>query len=312
MRFGGGGQGSDDGGRLGVGIGQRGNGGVCTPGPRTSPRSDHWGTVTSGAGGNAAARRRSPRPTSRLTCHDRIPRDPPHRHRPRRPPARRNARRALQRRPSSGTRAGRARQRDRVVDGPCATGAAEDYGRRCCRRNCLRPEPEPSSSTMPCWRRLPTSRIAGRPSSPRSSSPSTRSPRCPHGGVVPSSDVVLDGGVPLTRFSPPGVDSTGTGHQGQSGCLSAPAGGQSRGLRRSGRTGGRGAGRAVDRSAGRGRTPPSELRLEAGTADAASGCDAAAALSRGSAAQPALRLSRRRSRSLRPPQMPNRSSLARA
>ncbi len=34
-------------------------------------------------------------------------------------------------------------------------------------------------------------------------------PSLPTGGVVPSSDVVLDGGVPLTRFSPPGVDSRG-------------------------------------------------------------------------------------------------------
>src|ERR1700712_5006565 len=34
-------------------------------------------------------------------------------------------------------------------------------------------------------------------------------PSLPAGGVVPSSDVVLDGGVPLTRFSPPGVDSRG-------------------------------------------------------------------------------------------------------
>jgi hypothetical protein len=34
-------------------------------------------------------------------------------------------------------------------------------------------------------------------------------PSLPPGGVVPSSDVVLDGGVPLTRFSPPGVDSRG-------------------------------------------------------------------------------------------------------
>jgi hypothetical protein len=34
-------------------------------------------------------------------------------------------------------------------------------------------------------------------------------PSLPVGGVLPSSDVVLDGGVPLTRFSPPGVDSRG-------------------------------------------------------------------------------------------------------
>ncbi len=34
-------------------------------------------------------------------------------------------------------------------------------------------------------------------------------PSLPAGGIVPSSDVVLDGGVPLTRFSPPGVDSRG-------------------------------------------------------------------------------------------------------
>jgi hypothetical protein len=34
-------------------------------------------------------------------------------------------------------------------------------------------------------------------------------PTLPAGGVVPTSDVVLDGGVPLTRFSPPGVDARG-------------------------------------------------------------------------------------------------------
>ncbi len=34
-------------------------------------------------------------------------------------------------------------------------------------------------------------------------------PTLPTGSVVPTSDVVLDGGVPLTRFSPPGVDARG-------------------------------------------------------------------------------------------------------
>ena len=34
-------------------------------------------------------------------------------------------------------------------------------------------------------------------------------PALPAGNVMPSSDVVLDGGVPLTRFSPPGVDARG-------------------------------------------------------------------------------------------------------
>ncbi len=34
-------------------------------------------------------------------------------------------------------------------------------------------------------------------------------PSLPAGSVAPSSDVVLDGGVPLTRFSPPGVDARG-------------------------------------------------------------------------------------------------------
>lgn len=34
-------------------------------------------------------------------------------------------------------------------------------------------------------------------------------PALPAGSVVPTSDVVLDGGVPLTRFSPPGVDARG-------------------------------------------------------------------------------------------------------
>ena len=34
-------------------------------------------------------------------------------------------------------------------------------------------------------------------------------PSLPAGSVLPSSDVVLDGGVPLTRFSPPGVDARG-------------------------------------------------------------------------------------------------------
>ncbi len=34
-------------------------------------------------------------------------------------------------------------------------------------------------------------------------------PSLPAGAVVASSDVVLDGGVPLTRFSPPGVDARG-------------------------------------------------------------------------------------------------------
>jgi len=34
-------------------------------------------------------------------------------------------------------------------------------------------------------------------------------PPLPGGTVVPTSDVVLDGGVPLTRFSPPGVDARG-------------------------------------------------------------------------------------------------------
>jgi hypothetical protein len=34
-------------------------------------------------------------------------------------------------------------------------------------------------------------------------------PTLPAGPVIASSDVVLDGGVPLTRFSPPGVDARG-------------------------------------------------------------------------------------------------------
>lgn len=34
-------------------------------------------------------------------------------------------------------------------------------------------------------------------------------PPLPEGGVIASSDVVLDGGVPLTRFVPPGVDRRG-------------------------------------------------------------------------------------------------------
>lgn len=34
-------------------------------------------------------------------------------------------------------------------------------------------------------------------------------PSLPVGSVLPTSDVVLDGGVPLTRFSPPGVDARG-------------------------------------------------------------------------------------------------------
>ncbi|GGM01366.1 metallopeptidase family protein [Nakamurella endophytica] len=34
-------------------------------------------------------------------------------------------------------------------------------------------------------------------------------PPLPAGEVLPSSDVVLDGGVPLTRFVPPGVDGRG-------------------------------------------------------------------------------------------------------
>lgn len=34
-------------------------------------------------------------------------------------------------------------------------------------------------------------------------------PALPVGEVVPSSDVVLDGGVPLARFVPPGVDRRG-------------------------------------------------------------------------------------------------------
>ncbi len=34
-------------------------------------------------------------------------------------------------------------------------------------------------------------------------------PPLPAGPVLPSSDVVLDGGVPLTRFVPPGVDNRG-------------------------------------------------------------------------------------------------------
>ncbi len=34
-------------------------------------------------------------------------------------------------------------------------------------------------------------------------------PALPAGPVQPSSDTVLDGGVPLTRFTPPGVDSRG-------------------------------------------------------------------------------------------------------
>jgi hypothetical protein len=47
MRFGRGGQRPYDGGRIGIGIGQRGNGRVRTPGPRAPPRSGHLGTVTS-------------------------------------------------------------------------------------------------------------------------------------------------------------------------------------------------------------------------------------------------------------------------
>lgn len=34
-------------------------------------------------------------------------------------------------------------------------------------------------------------------------------PPLPAGEVIPSSDVVLDAGVPLTRFTPPGVDARG-------------------------------------------------------------------------------------------------------
>jgi hypothetical protein len=34
-------------------------------------------------------------------------------------------------------------------------------------------------------------------------------PPLPAGEVLPSADVVLDGGVPLTRFVPPGVDRRG-------------------------------------------------------------------------------------------------------
>ena len=34
-------------------------------------------------------------------------------------------------------------------------------------------------------------------------------PPLPEGELVPSADVVLDGGVPLTRFVPPGVDARG-------------------------------------------------------------------------------------------------------
>ena len=34
-------------------------------------------------------------------------------------------------------------------------------------------------------------------------------PPLPAGPVLPSTDVVLDGGVPLTRFLPPGVDNRG-------------------------------------------------------------------------------------------------------
>jgi len=34
-------------------------------------------------------------------------------------------------------------------------------------------------------------------------------PPLPAGDVMPSSDVVLDGGVPLTRFVPPGLDRRG-------------------------------------------------------------------------------------------------------
>lgn len=34
-------------------------------------------------------------------------------------------------------------------------------------------------------------------------------PPLPAGAVTPSNDVVLDGGVPLTRFVPPGVDPRG-------------------------------------------------------------------------------------------------------
>ena len=34
-------------------------------------------------------------------------------------------------------------------------------------------------------------------------------PPLPDGEVLPSTDVVLDGGVPLTRFVPPGIDSRG-------------------------------------------------------------------------------------------------------
>ncbi len=34
-------------------------------------------------------------------------------------------------------------------------------------------------------------------------------PALPDGEVIPTPDVVLDGGVPLTRFTPPGVDVRG-------------------------------------------------------------------------------------------------------
>ncbi|MTD14098.1 exonuclease [Nakamurella sp. YIM 132087] len=34
-------------------------------------------------------------------------------------------------------------------------------------------------------------------------------PPVPAGPIVPHQDIVLDGGVPLTRFTPPGVDSRG-------------------------------------------------------------------------------------------------------
>ncbi len=34
-------------------------------------------------------------------------------------------------------------------------------------------------------------------------------PPLPAGPVLPSSDVVVDGGVPLARFAPPGVDARG-------------------------------------------------------------------------------------------------------
>ena len=34
-------------------------------------------------------------------------------------------------------------------------------------------------------------------------------PALPDGEVLPTADVVLDGGVPLTRFTPPGVDARG-------------------------------------------------------------------------------------------------------